>query len=113
MRKGKKIFLILYLSVAFWLMTDPVVLRAEEEFNLEKYIPESLLQVKLKAMGLRWVNDADDVDKTNFRHFGRYELNKNLDFMYGYKSDSFKDSFFGAEKVMIQLQYNFEKMEMK
>jgi len=109
----KKIFLILYLSIAFWLMTDPVALRAEEEFDLSKYMTESLLQVKLKAMGLRWVNDVDDTDRTNFRHFGRYELNKNLDFMYGYKSDSFKDSFFGAEKVMIQFQYNFEKMEMK
>jgi len=78
-----------------------------------KAIFKGLLQVKLKAMGLRWVNDVDDTDRTNFRHFGRYELNKNLDFMYGYKSDSFKDSFFGAEKVMIQFQYNFEKMEMK
>lgn len=105
--------MILYLSVAFWLMTDPVVLRAEEEFNLEKYMPESLLQIKLKAMGLRWVNDADDVDRTNFRHFGRYELNEKIDFMYGYKSDSFKKDFLGAEKVMIQFQYNFEKMEMK
>lgn len=94
-------------------MTDPIVLRAEEEFDLSKYMTESLLQVKLKSMGLRWVNDVDNINKTNFRHFGRYELNKNLDFMYGYKSDSLRDNFFGAEKVMIQFQYNFEKMEMK
>lgn len=94
-------------------MINSVGLKAEEEFNLEKYMPESLLQIKLKAMGLRWVNDADDVDRTNFRHFGRYELNEKIDFMYGYKSDSFKKDFLGAEKVMIQFQYNFEKGKMQ
>ena len=103
---------IFFVILCFSLMINSVSLKAEE-FDIGKYIEESFLQTKLKSLGLRWVNDADDVDKTNFRHFGRYELNEKIDFMYGYKSGSFKKDFLGAEKVMIQFQYNFEKMEMK
>tara|TARA_B100000745_G_C20037586_1_gene353452 strand:+ start:352 stop:699 length:348 start_codon:yes stop_codon:yes gene_type:complete len=106
---GKKISMILYLSLAFWLMTDPVVLRAEEEFELGKYVKESFLQTKLKAMGLRWVNDVDNINKTNFRHFGKYELNENVDFMYGYKSADLQDDFLDAELIMFQFEYNYEK----